>query len=150
MTSPKLSVLHNKSSPLFKFIEDNSGLSFCFFSLQTLFAQVDNSVLSSGDWYKFKIEQTGVHILNKSFLNSIGMNTDGIDPRTIKVYGNGGKALPFKNIDNTVFDLMENSIQVVGELDGSFDTNDFILFYGTNAKGYHDTCLLYTSPSPRD
>ena len=97
---------------------------------------ITNSVLASGDWYKFKIEQTGVHILTKSFLNSIGMNTDGIDPRNIKVYGNGGKALPFKNSDNTVFDLMENSIQVVGELDGSFDTNDFILFYGTNAKGY--------------
>ena len=97
---------------------------------------ITNSVLATGDWYKFKIEQTGVHILNKSFLNSIGMNTDGIDPRTIKVYGNGGKALPFKNIDNTVFDLVENSIQVVGELDGSFDTNDFVLFYGTNAEGY--------------
>ena len=100
---------------------------------------ITNSVLASGDWYKFKVEQTGVHILTKSFLNSIGMNTDGIDPRNIKVYGNGGNALPFKNIDNTVFDLMENSIQVVGELDGSFDTNDHVLFYGTNAKGYQGT-----------
>lgn len=97
---------------------------------------ISNSVLASGDWYKFKVEQTGVHIINKNFLNSIGMNTDGIDPRNIKVYGNGGKALPFKNEDNTVFDLTENSIQVIGEGDGTFDGNDVILFYGTNAQGY--------------
>ena len=97
---------------------------------------ISNSVLASGDWYKFKVEQTGVHILTKSFLNSIGMNTDGIDPRNIKVYGNGGKALPFKNEDNTVFDLIENSIQVIGEADGTFNSNDVVLFYGTNALGY--------------
>ncbi len=97
---------------------------------------ISNSVLATGDWYKFRIEKTGVHIINKDFLNSIGMNTDGIDPRNIKVYGNGGKALPFKNIDNTVFDLTENSIQVVGEADGSFDGNDFILFYGIHSRGY--------------
>ena len=95
-----------------------------------------NSVLASGDWYKFKVDQTGVYRINKSFLNSIGMNTDNVDPRTIKIFGNGGKALPFKNIDNNELDLIENSIQIVGEEDGSFDSNDFILFYGVGTKGY--------------
>jgi hypothetical protein len=97
---------------------------------------ITNSVLATGDWYKFKIDQTGVYKVDKSFLNDIGMNTDVIDPRNIKIYGNGGKALPFKNIDNTEFDLIENSIQVVGESDGSFDANDYILFYGISAVGY--------------
>ena len=34
------------------------------------------------------------------------------------------------------FDLPENSIQVVGEEDGSFDNSDFILFYGTGIEGF--------------
>ena len=99
-------------------------------------SSLSNSVLASGDWYKFKVDQTGVYRINKSFLNSIGMNTDNVDPRTIKIFGNGGTALPFKNIDNNELDLIENSIQIVGEEDGSFDSNDFILFYGVGTKGY--------------
>ena len=97
---------------------------------------VSNSALASGDWYKFKVDQTGVYRIDKSFLSSIGMNSDNLDPRTIKIFGNGGKALPFKNIDNNEFDLIENSIQIIGEEDGSFDNNDFILFYGVGTKGY--------------
>ena len=97
---------------------------------------ISNSVLALGDWYKFKVDKTGVYRINKSFLSSIGMNPDNLDPRTIKIFGNGGKALPFKNIDNNEFDLTENSIQLVGEEDGSFDNNDFILFYGVGTKGF--------------
>lgn len=97
---------------------------------------ISNSVLASGDWYKFKVDKTGVYRINKSFLSSIGMNPDNLDPRTIKIFGNGGKALPFKNSDNNEFDLIENSIQLVGEEDGSFDNNDFILFYGVGTKGF--------------
>lgn len=95
-----------------------------------------NSVLATGNWYKFKVEETGVYRINKSFLNDLGMNTDGINPRNIKIYGNGGKPLPLRNLDNLIFDLPENSIQVVGEEDGSFDNSDFILFYGTGVEGY--------------
>ena len=91
---------------------------------------VSNSALASGDWYKFKVDQTGVYRIDKSFLSSIGMNSDNLDPRTIKIFGNGGKVLPFKNIDNNEFDLIENSIQIIGEEDGSFDNNDFILLIG--------------------
>ncbi len=97
---------------------------------------VVSSVLASGNWYKFKVEQTGVYRLTKDFLNDLGMNTDGINPRNIKIYGNGGKPLPLVNQDNLIFDPYENSIQVVGEEDGSFDNGDFILFYGSGVTGY--------------
>ncbi len=100
---------------------------------------ISNSVLASGNWYKFKVDKTGIYKIDKSFLSSLGMNTDGIDPRKIKIYGNGGKALPFKNIENTNFDLIENSIQVIGEADGNFDSSDYILFYGIGATGFQGT-----------
>ncbi len=97
---------------------------------------LSNSVLATGNWYKFKVEDTGIYKIDKNFLEDLGINTDGINPKNIKIYGNGGKALPFLNEDNNQFDLIENSIQVIGEADGSFNSNDYILFYGIGALGY--------------
>lgn len=97
---------------------------------------ISNSVLATGNWFKFKVEKTGIHKIDKAFLRSIGMNTEGINPRNLKIYGNGGQTLPLLNSRNSIFDLPENSIQVFGEEDGSFDASDYILFYGTNTEGY--------------
>ena len=97
---------------------------------------ITNSVLATGHWFKFKVEKTGVYKVDKAFLNNLGMNTDGINPRNLKIYGDGGKSLPLLNIENKYFDLPENAIQVVGEEDGNFDGGDYILFYGTNTEGY--------------
>ncbi|OAB80595.1 peptidase C25 [Cochleicola gelatinilyticus] len=96
---------------------------------------LSNSVLATGDWYKFKVEKTGVYRLTKDFLEDLGMNTGGINPRNLKVYGNGGMPLPLLNIDNTIFDLPENPIQVVGEEDGTFNNGDHILFYAVGTRG---------------
>ncbi|MCB0466249.1 MAG: type IX secretion system sortase PorU, partial [Aequorivita sp.] len=98
---------------------------------------ITNSVLATGQWFKFKVEQNGIYKLDKNFLNSLGMNTDGIDPRSIKVYGNGGQSLPLLNRNTRFFDIPENAIQVIGEEDGSFDGGDYILFYGTSTYGYN-------------
>ena len=89
-----------------------------------------NSVLATGDWYKFKVENTGVFKVDRNFLNSLGMNVNNIDPRKLKIYGNGGQMLPYLNNLTPSYDLVENAIQVVGEEDGSFDSGDYILFYG--------------------
>ena len=97
---------------------------------------ISNSVLASGDWFKFKVEETGVYRIDKSFLDDLGLNTSDINPRNLKIYGHGGKPLPLYNALNTEFDLPETSIKVVGEEDGSFDNGDYILFYGTSTKGY--------------
>lgn len=97
---------------------------------------ITNSVLATGQWFKFKVEKTGVYKIDKSFLNSLGMNTDGINPRNLKIYGHGGQSLPLLNRKTRYFDIPENAIQVVGEGDGSFDGEDYILFYGTNTEGY--------------
>jgi len=97
-----------------------------------------NSALSTGDWYRFYIEESGVFQLSKSFLNSLGINTNSVDPRTIKIYGNGGRMLPYLNSENYPFDIVENAIKFVGEDDGSFDNSDYILFYGEGPTTYND------------
>jgi hypothetical protein len=91
-----------------------------------------NSVLSSGNWYKFSVDTTGVFKIDRSFLSSLGINTSSINPKKIKIYGNGGRMLPFLNSDFRYEDIQENAIYVSGEHDNSFDSSDFILFY---AKG---------------
>ena len=87
-----------------------------------------NSVLSSGNWYKIGVTQTGIHKLSKSFFNSIGINTTGLDITKIRVYGNGGKMIPERNRDFRNDDLVENAIKIVLAPDGSFD---YALFYAT-------------------
>ncbi len=93
-----------------------------------------NSVLSSGNWYKFSVDTTGVFKISRSFLQSLGMDVNNVNPKNIKIYGNGGAMLPQLNSDFRYDDLEENAIFVSGEDDGNFDNNDYILFY---AKGPH-------------
>ncbi len=39
----------------------------------------------------------GVHKLDKGFFDALGVNTDVINPKKIKVYGHGGQSLPLVN-----------------------------------------------------
>ena len=100
------------------------------------FSTITNSVLSSGDWYRFYIDTTGVFKITKSFLSQLGVNTNSVNPRTVKVYGNGGNMLPLSNSVDYPIDLIENAIQFVGEEDGSFDSEDYILFYAQGPQGF--------------
>jgi hypothetical protein len=90
---------------------------------------ITNSVLSTGDWYQFYIEKSGVYKVSKAFLQQLGINTSGIDPKKIKIYGNGGRMLPLSNATYYPTDLTENAIQIIGENDGVFNDEDYILFY---------------------
>jgi hypothetical protein len=89
-----------------------------------------NSILATGDWFKIAVTKTGFHKLDRNFFQSNGINLSGIDPRTIKVYGNGPGLLPQANSAIRYDDLVENAIIVVGENDGVFDASDYLLMYG--------------------
>jgi hypothetical protein len=89
-----------------------------------------SSVLSSGTWYKISIQNSGVFKMDYSFLQSMGINPASIDPRQIKIYGNGGGMLPQANSTARPDDLAENPIFVYGESDSTFNTGDYVLFYG--------------------
>ncbi len=98
---------------------------------------ISNSVLNSGSWYRFYVDKSGVFKLTKGFLNSLGVNTNSVDPRNIKIYGNGGAMLPLPNAEAYPLDLTENAIKFVGEEDGEFNTNDYILLYAEGPVGYN-------------
>ena len=95
-----------------------------------------NSELATGDWYKFYINSTGVFKLDRNFLSNLGVNVNNVNPKNIRLFGNGGKAIPLANADVSEFDVTENAIKFIGEDDNSFDSGDHILFYGVSAFGW--------------
>jgi len=91
---------------------------------------VSSSVLASGKWYKIGTTENAVYKIDRNFLQNLGISTSSIDPRNIKIYGNGGEILSEYNGNFHYDDLNENAIFVQGESDGVFDNNDYVLFYG--------------------
>ncbi|GAA3616818.1 type IX secretion system sortase PorU [Flavivirga amylovorans] len=98
---------------------------------------ISNSVLSSGEWYRFYVDETGVYRLSKSFLQRLGVDVNNVDPRNIKLFGHGGQMIPYSNAVAYPFDIPENAIKFVGEEDGVFNDEDYILFYAQGPKEYN-------------
>lgn len=98
---------------------------------------ISNSVLSSGEWFRFYVDTTGVFRLSKSFLQRLGVKVNSVDPRTIKLFGHGGRMIPYSNAVPYPYDVPENAIKFVGENDGVFDDNDHILFYAQGPKEFN-------------
>lgn len=92
------------------------------------FDGIRNSVLANGSWFRFYVEKSGIYRISRSFLQQLGMNVN-FDPRTLKIYGNGGRMVPLQNSVPYPGDLQEVAIQVIGESDGVFNNDDFILMY---------------------
>lgn len=90
----------------------------------------NQSVLASGDWYKIRVNETGIYRLTYSELEQMGVDVASVDPRNLRLYGNGAGMLPESTDEPVLTDLHENSIIVVGESDGVFNPGDYILFYG--------------------
>lgn len=109
--------------------------------------EIVNSVLASGSWRKFYVEKSGIFKISKQFLQNIGVNTD-VDPRTIKIYGNGGAMLPMPNDEFYPIDLQENAIKFIGESDGVFNDGDYILFYAEGPHGNVEDNTINTNINP--
>ncbi len=104
-----------------------------------------NSILASGAWYKLAVGSNGIYRLTYDDLKKSGVDAENINPRNLRIYGNGGGMLPEANSAPRKDDLMENSIFVSGEEDGRFDPGDFLLFYGQGPDqwSYNKTDKLF-------
>lgn len=93
------------------------------------------SILGTGEWYRMTVAEDGLYRLDAKYLAAAGINLSAIDPRTIKIYGNGGREVPEDPTAPRISDLSENAIYVEGEGDGKFDQADGVLFYGRSTRG---------------
>lgn len=90
----------------------------------------ENSVLSTGTWFKICVDETGVYQLTHSDLAAMGVNMAGLQKANIRIFGNGGGMLPEANGTTRITDLRENAIFISGASAGLFGQSDFVLFYG--------------------
>ncbi len=88
------------------------------------------SVLKDGQWFKMGIGSSGMYKLTYDDLSKMGIAVDQINPRNIRIYGNGGGILAESSTVARYDDLQESAIIIVGENDGVFNREDYILFYG--------------------
>ncbi|WP_294328965.1 type IX secretion system sortase PorU [uncultured Chryseobacterium sp.] len=93
--------------------------------------------LASGNFYKIKVDKSGVFKITAQFLRDNGINPASVNPKNLRIYGNGGIMLPEFNQDPRYNSLQENAIQVVGEEDGVWNDNDYALFYAQGPNGYN-------------
>lgn len=99
-----------------------------------------NSILRTGNWYKIGITKNGIYKIDRTLLKSFGIDPSLINPKNIRIYGNGGHMMPERNTAYRTDDLVENAIVVVGESDNVFDAGDYILFYGQETNEWvYDT-----------
>lgn len=89
---------------------------------------VSHSVLATGNWYKMAVTKRGLYKIDYSFLQSMGINPTQVNPKNIRVYGNGGTILPEGVSDDQPDDLIQNAIYVHAS-GNTFGANDYVLFY---------------------
>lgn len=86
--------------------------------------------------YKILLQEEGIYKIRGTDLVAAGIDLSDIKPDQIKIYNNGGFQLPTA-LNSQHFDgLIENSIFLSDGQDGSFDLEDFILFYGKSVNGW--------------
>jgi hypothetical protein len=94
------------------------------------------SVLSYGAWSKLAVEKSGVYKINYDLFKKMGFNPSTTDPRKIRIFGQGGGMLPQPNSIFRPSAPLENAILMVGEADGKFDKQDYILFYADGPDAF--------------
>ena len=77
----------------------------------------------------------GLYKVTGEALSKAGIAISQIDPATIQLFNNGGKELPQNLSTDRPDSLIENPILVFDGGDGSFDSGDYILFYGKSVAG---------------
>jgi len=107
---------------------------------------IGNSKLARGTWYKFYVAEDGFYKITYQQLKDLGIDVDNINPKTLQVFGNGGKMLNERVGAERYNDLNEVPIWVVGEEDGKFNSSDYILFYGSGPDDWrleNDMFMFY-------
>ncbi len=95
-----------------------------------------SSVLAAGRWCLLSVTEDGIYRLDYAALSQAGIPLGTLDPRTLRIFGNGGTELSEDIARPRPGDLVENAIYVQGEDDGKFDPGDYLLFYGRSVRGF--------------
>lgn len=88
-----------------------------------------NSVLATANWIKIATTREGIYRITAADLQEAGLNSADFNPNYFALFGNGNAMLPEENSTVRPDDLIENALATFGTEDGSFDAEDYLLFY---------------------
>ncbi|PKN75119.1 MAG: hypothetical protein CVU49_04665 [Candidatus Cloacimonetes bacterium HGW-Cloacimonetes-2] len=95
---------------------------------------------SRSDWWiKLETDQNGIYRINRSQLSSFPLAD--VDPRSFRLFTTGGTVLGTSAVQNGAV-FREVPIKVVGEEDGAFGSQDYILFYGASRDGHDKNAVV--------
>ena len=86
---------------------------------------------SSGDWYRIKLSESGMHRIYGNELAQTGFPAGTVESDHIRMYYGGGKALTRDPLSIVNDALKEIAVKVEDNGDGMFDMNDSVIFYGS-------------------
>ena len=106
-------------------------VSICCFVLSGLAQPFGNEWINYNQtYYRIPVWNNGVYrITSASLIESIPQLA-GVDPRNVQLFARG----------------QEQAIHIEGEADGTWDSNDFLEFYGQKNDGYFDASM-YPNPA---
>lgn len=93
-------------------------------------------------WAKIETSKPGMYRINYSQLG--GFPRETIDPRSFRLFATTGKPMNQNTISSGDM-FTEIPIRVVGEEDGNFDPNDYIVFLGGDRTGYELNSIFQNS-----
>ena len=91
---------------------------------------------ASETWVKIKVLDDGMVRVTGAELLEAGVNLNGVDPKTIRIYYGGGQILPRSTKTLRRERMEEMAIHVEDGGDGRFDESDIVLFYGSSVHGW--------------
>jgi hypothetical protein len=102
---------------------------------------INKSKLSSHNWYKFGITESGVYKITYQELIDLGFSS----PKSVRLYGYGGNPIPQKNQAEFNEDMVQIPVIKDWGSDNTFNGNDYIAFYleGNTTWSYNYTHALF-------
>jgi len=97
------------------------------------------ALLSAGTWYKLEVTDDGMYKIDATYLRSLGIEPSSLSSITdIKIFGgNGRNLLESLSIPRSA-DLPQCAVWYVdNNNNGKFNDDDYVLFYGQGAVGWH-------------
>jgi hypothetical protein len=98
---------------------------------------------NSDYWMRIETNRDGMYKITPSQISSFPLQD--IDPRQFRMFSTTGRVLSDTVVQSGP-EFREIPILVSGEADGSFDANDYIMFYGSSRDSYEQNSYVQTDP----
>ncbi len=98
--------------------------------------RISDDVFGKADqWFTFGVAVSGLYVIDRNFISSLGYNPATVSPSDIRVFDEGWRELPTR-VEGDLTELEEVPLYPVGLGDGTFDSGDGLYFYARGPSGW--------------